>query len=69
MTHEELIASIKRRNLYDYANTVIAVVELHRPTPEGRYPENLCQGCSMTEEGIYVYYPCQTIGVIEAALT
>ena len=40
------------------------VVKLHTPTPEGRYPKLLCQGCSMTEVNLYVDYPCQTIIII-----
>jgi hypothetical protein len=44
------------------------VVALHQPTPEGRYPNLLCQGCSMTEVNEYIYYPCRTIQIIEKEL-
>jgi hypothetical protein len=46
-----------------------AIAELHQPTPEGRYPTLLCQGCSMTEVNEYVEYPCRTIRVIEKELS
>lgn len=75
MTHDELLAKIADiENIETYKSyrqfvaSIRAVVELHKPTPENRYPENICQNCSMTEEGIYVYYPCQTIQAIEKEL-
>lgn len=84
MTHEELLAKISSihnegsdlgelvnkqyKAMLKFEDAVHAVVELHKPTPENRYPENICQICSMTEEGIYVYYPCQTIEAIEKEL-
>ena len=78
MTHDELLAKIDVELTTNYAdecgnfpiglNALRAVVELHTPTPEGRYPDILCQGCSMTEEVVYVYYPCRTIRAIEKEL-
>lgn len=75
MTHDELLAKIdnmtcdpeNKEQLILYV-ALRAVVELHTPTPEGRYPNILCQGCSMTEEVVYVYYPCRTIKAIEKKL-
>lgn len=76
MTHDELLAiiSLEDKQLVSYEefekrnSALRAVVELHKPTPENRYPEKLCQSCSMTEEGIYVYYPCSSIQAIEKEL-
>ena len=75
MTHDELLTEVNRRlevALYNGDHQSLqalrAVVELHKQTPENRYPENLCQGCSMTEEVVYVYYPCRTIKAIEKEL-
>ncbi len=53
----------------DNAIALRAVVELHQPTPEGRYPNLLCQGCSMTEVNLYANYPCPTIQAIEKELS
>ena len=78
MTHDELLEELdevikdfdqKYDNSNPYYKALRAVVELHKPTPENRYPENICQGCSMTEEVVYVYYPCQTIQAIEKELS
>ena len=72
MTHDELLVKINKTDPFNdesCAAALRAVVELHKPTPENRYPENFCQGCSMTEEGIYIYYPCQTIQIIEKELS
>jgi len=79
VTHDELLEKLERERkfLQQYIDgdnfTVIhalrAVVELHKPTPEGRYSKILCQGCSMTEVNLYVDYPCQTIRVIEKELS
>lgn len=44
------------------------VIKLHMPTPEGRYPNLLCQGCSMIEVNLYANYPCPTIQIIEKEL-
>ena len=69
MTHDELLAEIDSyAYVYKPKTALRAVVELHTPTPEGRYPDILCQGCSMTEEVVYVYYPCRTIQAIEKEL-
>ena len=79
MTHDELLVKIDLITWLaeeqmgitglNIHKALRAVVELHKPTPENRYPENFCQGCSMTEEGIYIYYPCQTIQIIEKELS
>jgi len=72
MTHDELLVKINKVPFICWVLCIAAlraVVELHKPTPENRYPENFCQGCSMTEEGIYIYYPCQTIQIIEKELS
>jgi hypothetical protein len=73
--HDELLIEINRRldvALYNgdaqSIHALRAVVELHSPTPEGRYPKLLCQGCSMTEVNLYAEYPCQTIRIIEKEL-
>jgi hypothetical protein len=73
MTHEELLKHLweKRNSLCDHLDVhfaLSAVVELHQPTPDERYIDFLCQGCSMTEINLYVNYPCPTIQVIEKAL-
>ena len=71
MTHDELLAEINLASIGEYASlavALIAVVELHKPTPEGRYPNLLCVGCSMTEVSQYVDYPCRTIRFIEKEL-
>ena len=79
MTHDELLAKIDiwkfktqgfddTYEVHGILKALRAVVKLHKPTPENRYPENICQNCSMTEEGIYVYYPCPTIQAIEKEL-
>lgn len=69
MTHDELLAKLEDiENNERIFRALRAVVELHTPTPENRYPENLCQGCSMTEGVVYVYYPCRTIRAIEKEL-
>jgi len=75
VTHDELLELVDKYMAFSegFGPTAClalrAVVELHKPTPENRYPENFCQGCSMTEEGIYIYYPCQTIQIIEKELS
>jgi hypothetical protein len=72
VTHDELLAMCDNYSFKDSAEPVKAlraVVELHKPTPEGRYSKILCQGCSMTEVNLYVDYPCQTIRVIEKELS
>ena len=71
MTHEELLKKIDTNSLFDEggnSDALIAVVELHAPTPEGRYPRLLCHACSMTEVNHYVDYPCRVIQVIEKEL-
>ena len=71
MTHDELLAICDNYSFKDSAEPVKvlrAVVELHSPTPEGRYPKLLCQGCSMTEVNYYVEYPCRSIRAIEKEL-
>lgn len=68
MTHDELLARLSIEEGCPVGDALRAVVELHKPTPENRYPEKICQGCSMTEEVVYVYYPCRTIKAIEKEL-
>ena len=68
MTHEELLANIKEAYEGSWLYALRAVIELHQPTPDERYIDFLCQGCSMTEINLYVNYPCPTIQVIEKAL-
>jgi len=70
MTHDELLKKIDDEAMLGNKEwkAFHAVVELHKPTPEGRYPEILCQGCSMTEVNLYVDYPCPTIQAIEKEL-
>jgi hypothetical protein len=80
MTHDELLAKIydstnglKHKDIFilliENTNALRAAVELHQPTPEGRYPNLLCQGCSMTEVNLYANYPCPTIQAIEKELS
>ena len=72
MTHEELYRMVEGiwHDSWKSSETTALwnVVKLHQPTPEGRYPSLLCQGCSMTEVNLYVEYPCPTIQVIEKEL-
>ena len=73
MTHDKLLNTLDDLAVYNSGYAYIfdalrTVVELHKPTPEGRYPEILCQGCSMTEVNLYVDYPCPTIQAIEKEL-
>jgi hypothetical protein len=72
MTHDELLAQLEGIWHDSYKapgyQALLAVVELHTPSPEGRYPNLLCQGCSMTEINQYVDYPCRTIRFIEKEL-
>ena len=76
MTHEELLEMFtdyeahfdQVRDEERVFGALRSVVELHVPTPEGRYSKPLCHGCSMTEVNQYVEYPCITIRTIEKAL-
>jgi hypothetical protein len=72
VTHDELSRKLEGlwHDSYKAPGYMIlrTVVELHHPTPEGRYPKVLCQGCSMTEVNLYADYPCQTIRIIEKEL-
>ena len=74
MTHDELLAKIKREEDYlkTYAegygfvvtDALRAVVELHKP--HDKY-EGVCGGCWEEESG-FSDYPCPTIQVIEKEL-
>ena len=79
MTHEELLAKLNSQiesskamgcecMACDNAIALRAVVELHRPSPEGRYEKPICVGCSFTETGHYVLYPCRNIQAIQKEL-
>ena len=71
MTHDELLARIKRYG--DWAevafdtsptNALRAVVELHKPTVLTKDGEPIC-GCAY---GAWTFYPCPTIQAIEKEL-
>lgn len=76
MTHDELLAKIEIR-IADFCEdgfcdvcspwkAVRAVVQLHRPTPHGRYGDKpICSGCSFTETGVFAIYPCSAVAAIE----
>jgi len=80
MTHQELLAKIETR-IADFCEdetdfcdvcspwkALRAVVELHNASPEGRYEKSICVGCSFTETGHLVFYPCRIIQAIEKEL-
>ena len=77
MTHEELLAKIKREEDYlkTYAegygfvvtDALRAVVELHKPLDN--LIAEFCSHCTeMSGEDIYTLYPCLTIKAIEKEL-
>jgi len=73
MTHDELLAKVdhnldKEIWFQDMGYALRAVVELHKPSPEGRYDKTICTECSFTETGHYVIYPCRNIQAIEKEL-
>lgn len=69
MNREDLFFAIEEEASYQKLIDVLrVVVELHNASPEGRYEKSICVGCSFTETGHYVFYPCRIIQVIEKAL-
>lgn len=66
MTREELLYQIEEEASYQKLIDVLrAVMELHNASPEGRYEKSICVGCSFTETGHLVFYPCRIIQAIE----
>lgn len=69
MKREDLFYAIEEEASYQKLIDVLrAVVELHKPSPEGRYDKTICTECSFTETGHYVIYPCRNIQAIEKEL-
>jgi hypothetical protein len=68
MTHDELLAKIDywfdTDNFHLHKNALRAVVELHKPNPEG----DECSYCGWECGGELVSFPCDTIKTIEKEL-
>jgi hypothetical protein len=72
MTHDELLDRIAQEGLKPYGNVMNtnlvlalrAVVELHKPNPEG----DECSYCGWECGGELVSFPCDTIKTIEKEL-
>jgi hypothetical protein len=65
MTHDELLAKIEDDFDYDSVNhkfqyAVRAIVELHKPVLKSKN-KYICEGCNL-------FYPCETIQVVEKEL-
>ena len=72
MTHDEIIAKVKNKDLYwvHHIKAVLAVVELHRPYYNEGLTVGHCKGCQTTLDNVtrHVSYPCPTIAAIEKEL-